>query len=88
MMDDRNDINRPLGSNPYADQRPLSDNDGYGSWGIPLGIGAIVLIAGLLFFGSSGTDRTTTASNNTPVTQSNPSSPARPAPAPTPGPAK
>jgi hypothetical protein len=88
MMDDRNDINRPLGSNPYADQRPLSDNDGYSSWGIPLGIGAIVLIAGLLFFGSSGTDRTTTASNNTPATQTNPSSPARPAPPAAPAPAK
>lgn len=86
MMDDRNDINRPLGSNPYADQRPLSDDGGYG-WGIPLGIGAVVLIAGLLFFGSSGTDRTTTASNNTPAaTQTNPSSPARPAPPAAPNP--
>jgi hypothetical protein len=87
MLDDRNDINRPVGSDPYLDQRPVSGEGGYG-WGIPLGIGAIVLIAGLLFFGSTGADRTTTASNNTPVTQTNPSSPARPAPAPTPGPAK
>lgn len=53
-------------------------------WGIPLAIAAVVLIAGLLFFGSSG-DRTTTVSN-TPMTttQTNPSSPARTAPAPTP----
>jgi hypothetical protein len=88
MMDDRNDINRPLGSNPYADQRPLSDDGSYG-WGIPLAIGAVVLIAGLLFFGSSGTDRTTTASNNPPAaTQTNPSSPARPAPPAAPNPAK
>jgi hypothetical protein len=88
MFDDRNDINRPLGSDPYLDQRPLSGDGGYG-WGIPLGIGAVVLIAGLLFFGSSGTDRTTTASNNTPAaTQTNPSGPARPAPAPMPAPAK
>jgi hypothetical protein len=87
MLDDRNDINRPLGSDPYLDQRPVSAEGGYG-WGIPLGIGAIVLIAGLLFFGSTGADRTTTASNNTPVTQTNPSSPARPAPPATPSPAK
>jgi hypothetical protein len=85
MLDDRNDINRPLGTDPYVDQRPVGDS-GYG-WGIPLGIGAVVLIAGLLFFGSGGTDRTTTASNNTPpVTQTNPSSPARPAPPAAPNP--
>jgi hypothetical protein len=87
MMDDRNDINRPLGSDPYADQRPLSDDGGYG-WGIPLGIGAVVLIAGLLFFGSSGTDRTTTASNTPAATQTNPSSPARPVPGTAPSPAR
>ena len=86
MMDDRNDINRPLGSDSYLDQRPVP---GEGGWGIPIGIGAIVLIAGLLFFGSSGTDRTTTASNNTPTaTQTNPSSPARPVPPAAPSPAK
>jgi hypothetical protein len=81
MMDDRNDINRPLGTDPYLDRRPLAGDGGYG-WGIPLGIGAVVLIAGLLFFGSSSTDeRSTTASNNAPATtQTNPSSPPRPAP--------
>ena len=85
MFDDRNDINRPLGSDSYLDQRPLAGEGGNG-WGIPLAVGAVVLVAGLLFFGSSGTDRTTTASNN--VTQTNPSGPARPAPAPMASPAK
>ena len=60
--------------------------DGMG-WGVPLGIAAVVLIAGLMFF-SSGGNRTTTASN-TPATttQTNPSGPERTTPAPTPAPA-
>jgi hypothetical protein len=55
-------------------------------WGIPLGIAAaIVLIAGLFFF-TSNSDRTTTASNKTPAatTQTNPSGQDRTSPAPTP----
>lgn len=59
--------------------------DGMG-WGIPVAIAAVVIIAGLLFFNSSG-DRTTTASNNAPsVTQTTPSGPERTAPAPAPAP--
>ena len=31
MLDDRNDINWPLGTDPYYDQRPrMSQNAGYG----------------------------------------------------------
>src|SRR4051812_18284178 len=53
MMDDRNDINRPLGSDPNANQRPLVPSASY-SWGIPAGIAALFLLAGVLFYNSGG----------------------------------
>jgi hypothetical protein len=72
MIDDRNDPNRPLSSDPYLNRR-VETGGGMG-WGIPLIFGAIVLIAGLFFF--SSVDRTSTvASNNQPTVT-------RPAPAP------
>jgi hypothetical protein len=57
MIDNRDNLNRPV------DRR--ADRAG---WGLPLGIAALALIAGLVFFNWSG-DRTTTASNtNRPTT--------------------
>jgi uncharacterized membrane protein YebE (DUF533 family) len=51
------------------------------AWGVPLGLAALALVAGLLFFNWSG-DRTTTASNTDRGTaQSTPAaSPTAPAP--------
>jgi hypothetical protein len=43
-------------------------------WGMPLGIAAVALIAGLFFFWPSG-ERTTTASNSTPTTTQSTSAP-------------
>jgi len=74
MMDDRNDPNRPLSSDPYVNQPRTTERAGMG-WGIPLGIAAFVLIAGMLFF-SSGDRTSTVATNN------EPSAITRPAPAP------
>jgi hypothetical protein len=78
IMTFQDDPNRPR---PAAD--PLLNRDANGrriegtgmGWGIPLAIAAVVLIGGLFLY-SSGTDRTTTASN-TPVTTTT-----KPAPAP------
>jgi len=42
MMGDRNDINRPVGSNPYSNAR-TPERRGYG-WGIPAGIAAVILL--------------------------------------------
>ena len=82
---------RPVGD-PLGD--PMLDRDASGrridragmdsgmGWGIPLVIAAVVLIGGLFLY-SSGTDRTTTASNNTPsvTTTTKPApTPADPAP--------
>ena len=78
MMDDRNDPNRPLSYSEY-DRSRLSD-DRFSGWGLPALIGAVVLIGGLLLFGSA-TNMTTTASNDrAPVTTNAPA----PAPAPMP----
>ena len=85
MIDDRNDPNRPLSSDPYLNQPVATESAGMG-WGIPLIFGAIVLFAGLFFF-SSGDRTSTVATNTPPVTQTNPSGPARTAPAPQPAPA-
>lgn len=58
-------------------QRPMPDSGM--SWGLPLGIGATILVVGLILINSMS-DRTTTASNNTPAAT-------RSSPAPTPAPA-
>ena len=73
-MDDSG-INRPAGS----DRVPSA---GY-SWGVPVGIAALFLLAGVLAysFGGHGPDRT--ASDNTPSAASGPVAPAAPAPGPT-----
>jgi hypothetical protein len=87
MLDDRNDINRPLGTDPLYDQRPrVSENTGYG-WSVPVGIAAVLLLGGFLLF-SVGRGPDQTASNTPAVTQTNPSGPARPAPSPTPNPVR
>jgi hypothetical protein len=81
----QNDPNR-VRPEPLTKRDPLraTPSTFVGSWGLPLGLAAIVIVAGLLFF-NTGRDRTTTASNNSPtVTQTNPSSPAPSTPAPTP----
>lgn len=62
MMDDRNDPNRPLKYSDY-DRSRLSD-DRFSGWGLPMLIGAVVLIGGLLLFGTGPTNRTTTAQND------------------------
>jgi len=63
MMDDRNDPNRPLSYSQYERSR-LSD-DRFAGWGLPALIGAVVLIGGLLLFGTAtNIHRTTTASND------------------------
>lgn len=78
----QDDPNRPR---PVGD--PLLNRDASGrriestgmGWGIPLAIAAVVLIGGLFLY-SSGTDRTTTASNTAPSVTTT----TKPAPAPTP----
>jgi hypothetical protein len=76
-----NDPNRTIGPDPYVRRTGMSDDTGFG-WGIPLALAAVVLIAGLLFYNMSSSDRTTTASNTAPsVTRPAPVTPA-PAPAP------
>jgi hypothetical protein len=82
MMDDRNDINRPLGSDPNANQRPLVPSASY-SWGIPAGIAALFLLAGVLFYNSGGHGPDQTATNNTPSATSGPVAPGASAPGPT-----
>jgi hypothetical protein len=82
MMDDRNDINRPPGSDPYLNRRPvMTGRRGYG-WSIPVAIAALLLIAGFMFYnsGGHGPDRT---ANNSPSATSGPVAPGAPAPGPT-----
>ena len=82
MMDDRNDPNRPLNYSDY-DRSRLS-NDRFSGWGLPMLIGAVVLIGGLLLFGAGPTNKTTTASNDrAPVTTNAPAPTPAPAPPPT-----
>jgi hypothetical protein len=59
---------------PYV-RNPVPASEGMG-WGVPLGIAAVVLIAGLFFFNMSGDRTSTVATNN------EPSSVVRPAPTP------
>jgi hypothetical protein len=61
MMDDRNDINRPVDSDPaFKERKHMSEAPGYG-WGIPAGIAAVVLIVAAIIFSSAGPDRSRTA---------------------------
>jgi hypothetical protein len=83
MIDDRNDIKRPVGSDPYLDPRRPVPSAGYG-WGIPAAIAAVLLIAGVLFFGSGNRGPDRTANNAPAVTQTNPSGPAQPSTVPAP----
>ena len=79
MMDDRNDPNRPLSYSQY-DRSRLSD-DRFSGWGLPALIGAIVLIGGLLLFGTGPTDKTTTAQNDrAPITTNVPTQTPAPQP--------
>ena len=78
MIDDRNDPNRPLNYSEY-DRSRLSD-DRFAGWGLPVLIGAVVLIGGLLLFGAPA-NRTTTASNERAPVTTNTQAPA-PAPQP------
>ena len=78
MMDDRNDPNRPLSYSQYERSR-LSD-DRFAGWGLPALVGIVVLIGGLLLFGTA-TNKTTTASNERAPITNNVS---KPAPAPQP----
>jgi len=57
---------------PAIDRRPPPDSGM--SWGLPLGIAAVVIVLGLIFY-SVSTDRTTTASNTGGTTQSTSSAP-------------
>jgi hypothetical protein len=58
------DPNRGTGPDPYV--RPNAVR-GDGGWGVPLAVGAFILVAGLLFFNMSD-NRMTTASNTSPPT--------------------
>jgi hypothetical protein len=60
MMDDRNDINRPVGSDPSDERAPMSEGRGHG-WSIPAGIAVVVLIVAAIVFSSAGPDRSRTA---------------------------
>jgi hypothetical protein len=85
MLDDRNGISRPVGSDPYLHKRPRVSDRASRGWGIPVGITALLLLAGFLFYNSGGHGPDRTASDKMPaVVQTNPSGPERPAPTPTP----
>jgi hypothetical protein len=87
MLDDRNDNNRPLGTDPlYVQPSRLFAKAGYG-WSIPVGIAAMLLMGGFLLF-SGGRAPDQTAKDTPTVMQTNPSGPARPAPAAAPNPAR
>jgi hypothetical protein len=74
MVDDRNDINRPVDTGPSVYERPrTSSGSGFG-WGIPAGIAAMVLIVAAIIFSSAGPDRSrTTAYKDTVPSAVNPS---------------
>ncbi len=55
-------------------------NNGPG-WAIPMIVGAVVLVAGLMIFNAAGPDRTQTAGVDTPTTTQS-TTPAQPAPLP------
>ena len=53
MLDDRDGINRPPGTDPYLNRRPRVQPSAYG-WSIPVGIAALFILAGFLLFNSGG----------------------------------
>jgi hypothetical protein len=53
MPDDRHGINRPPGTDPYLNRRPRLQLPAYG-WSIPVGIAALFILAGFLFYNSGG----------------------------------
>jgi hypothetical protein len=53
MPDDRDGINRQPGTDPYLNRRPRLQTPAYG-WSIPVGIAALFILAGFLFFNSGG----------------------------------
>jgi hypothetical protein len=57
-----------------------TQNNGPG-WAIPMIVGAVVLVAGLMIFNAAGPDRTQTAGVDTPTTTQSTTQP-RPAPVP------
>jgi hypothetical protein len=78
----QNDPN--INTRPSVGARRGVRNDGF-AWGIPAGIAAVVIVAGLLFYNFSG-NHTNTASNTSPTTTQSTPTPApttTPAPAPT-----
>jgi hypothetical protein len=62
-------------------QRPADDEAP--GWGLPIGISAVALVAGILIFSTAGPDRTKTAqvNPNAKPTASEPAQPAQTAPA-------
>ncbi len=78
MMDDRNDPNRPLSSSHY--ERSRLNGDTFAGWGLPALIGIVVLVGGLLLFGTA-TNKTTTALNDrAPITTNVPTQTPAPQP--------
>jgi hypothetical protein len=65
------DQNRNLVPRPAEDNAP--------GWGIPLGIAAVALIAGIAIFSAAGPDRTRTAQHNDLNPNTTASQPAQPA---------
>jgi hypothetical protein len=88
MIDDRNDIRRPAGTDPYLNRRPVMPGRRGFSWGIPLAILALLLVAGFMFYNSGGHGPDRTANNAPAATQTNPSGPERTTPVPAPTPAR
>ena len=68
MRDDRNGINRPVGSDPYLHKRPRVSDRASRGWGIPVGITALLLLAGFLFYNSGGHGPDRPAADKTPAT--------------------
>jgi hypothetical protein len=56
-------------------RKHISDYDNIG-WGLPLGVLALLLVAGALFFSSAGPDRTRTAETHRTVPDATKSAPA------------
>jgi len=62
MLDDRDGVNRPPGTDPYLNRRPRFRPPAYG-WSIPVGITVLFILAGFLFFNSGGHGPGNTASH-------------------------
>jgi hypothetical protein len=81
MMDDPNGVSRPPGTDPYLNRRPRMPSASYG-WGLPVGIAALFLLAGVVFYNLSSHGPEQTAKNGPNVIQTNPSGPERVSPGP------